>query len=85
MIARLVRLLTKRSKPKRWADQPFEYVEDKNMLWCPCVKGPLEKGSPILKMLEEGTLTMGHVRKDPYAGLYDARNYDWREDPDNQP
>ncbi|WP_157576944.1 hypothetical protein [Pseudoalteromonas rubra] len=55
------------------------------MLWCPCVKGPLEKGSPILKMLEEGTLTMGHVRKDPYAGLYDARNYDWREDPDNQP
>ncbi|WP_164519331.1 hypothetical protein [Pseudoalteromonas rubra] len=51
------------------------------MLWCPCVKGPLEKGSPIL----DGSLTMGHVRKDPYAGLYDARNYDWREDPNNPP
>ncbi|KAF7781843.1 hypothetical protein PRUB_b1184 [Pseudoalteromonas rubra] len=73
-------------KPKRWAEQPFEQVVRTELFSAPCIKkGPLEKGDPMLTLHEAGTLTIGHVQTAPNPGLSNARNYEWRADPNNQP
>lgn len=85
MFSPLITSLVNMFKSKRWAKQPFETVVCTELLSAPCVKGPLEKGYTILTLHEAGTLTIGHVQTAPNPGLSNARNYDWREDLNNQP
>ncbi|TMP39553.1 hypothetical protein [Pseudoalteromonas rubra] len=72
-------------KPKSWAAQHFEYSQQSNLRCAPCFKIMANQDGSLTQAWLSGELTTPHKTVDINKNLFEARNYDWRKDPDNPP
>lgn len=73
------------TKSKSWAAQPFEYSQQSNLRHAPCFNVMANQDDSLTQAWLSAQMTTPHKTVDINTGLFEARNYDWRKDPDNTP